>query len=57
MIQETTITELDPRQIKQLEAADKAAVTNPGIPSRFTLLFLNYHQVVWTYKKNFEHCN
>ena len=30
MIQETTIPELDPRQIKQLEAADKAAVTNPG---------------------------
>ena len=30
MIQESTISELDPRQIKQLEAADKAASTNPG---------------------------
>ena len=30
MIQESTISELDPRQIKQLEAADKAVSTNPS---------------------------
>ena len=30
MIQESTIAELDPRQIKQLEAADKAVTSNPS---------------------------
>ena len=30
MIQESTIAELDPRQVKQVEAADKAALTNPS---------------------------
>ena len=30
MIQESTIAELDPRQIKQLEAADKAVASNPS---------------------------
>ena len=30
MIQESNISELDPRQIKQLEAADKAVGTNPS---------------------------
>ena len=30
MIEEILITQLDPRQVKQLDAADKASLSNPG---------------------------
>lgn len=29
MIEEILITQLDPRQVKQLDAADKASLSNP----------------------------
>ena len=41
MIEEIPITKLDQRQIKQLEAADKASLTNPNYSTEIYSAILN----------------
>ena len=54
MIQESTIAELDPRQIKQLEAADKAVTSNPSYSVEIYSAVLKLSPVALNFEKSLE---